>query len=81
MHIALFWRLILKGLDWIAWYLQEYYIRHMDGCTLDAEGEKERVIKCLEAAVQRRVSEVHSEKSVSMTPFPSVVVIMRSFPN
>ncbi|KAK4801332.1 hypothetical protein SAY86_021819 [Trapa natans] len=35
--------------------LQEYYIRHMDGCTLDAEGEKERVIKCLEAAVQRRV--------------------------
>lgn len=37
--------------------LQEYYIRHMDGCTLDSEGEKERVIKCLEAAIQRRVSE------------------------
>lgn len=36
---------------------QEYYIRHMDGCTLDTEGEKERVIKCLEAAIQRRVSE------------------------
>ncbi|XP_017981527.1 PREDICTED: ACT domain-containing protein ACR3 isoform X5 [Theobroma cacao] len=37
--------------------LQEYFIRHMDGCTLDTEGEKERVIKCLEAAIHRRVSE------------------------
>ncbi|KAK4741034.1 hypothetical protein SAY87_024622 [Trapa incisa] len=37
--------------------LQEYFIRHMDGCTLDSEEEKERVIKCLEAAVRRRVSE------------------------
>ncbi|KAK4802463.1 hypothetical protein SAY86_000666 [Trapa natans] len=44
--------------------LQEYYIRHRDGCTLDAEGEKERVVKCLEAAVQRRVSEVRSENFV-----------------
>ncbi|GMP46598.1 hypothetical protein CsSME_00014685 [Camellia sinensis var. sinensis] len=35
----------------------EYYIRHMDGCTLDTEGEKERVVKCLEAAIRRRVSE------------------------
>ncbi|KAH7282697.1 hypothetical protein KP509_35G044100 [Ceratopteris richardii] len=33
---------------------QEYYIRHMDGCTLDTEGEKQRVIKCLEAAIKRR---------------------------
>jgi len=30
----------------------------MDGCTLDTEGEKERAIKCIEAAIQRRVSEV-----------------------
>ncbi|KAM7257512.1 hypothetical protein ACFE04_013253 [Oxalis oulophora] len=36
---------------------QEYYIRHMDGCTLDTEGERERVIKCIEAAIHRRVSE------------------------
>lgn len=36
---------------------QEYFIRHMDGCTLDNEGEKERVVKCLEAAIRRRVSE------------------------
>ncbi|OMP09890.1 hypothetical protein COLO4_05036 [Corchorus olitorius] len=33
---------------------QEYFIRHMDGCTLDTEGEKERVSKCLEAAIHRR---------------------------
>ncbi|XP_009368404.2 ACT domain-containing protein ACR3 [Pyrus x bretschneideri] len=36
---------------------QEYFIRHMDGCTLDTEGEKERVIKCIDAAIRRRVSE------------------------
>ncbi|GER37689.1 ACT domain repeat 3 [Striga asiatica] len=36
---------------------QEYYIRHMDGCTLETEAEKEKVIKCLEAAIRRRVSE------------------------
>ncbi|GAB2231123.1 hypothetical protein Droror1_Dr00027411 [Drosera rotundifolia] len=29
----------------------------MNGCTLDTEGEKERVIKCLEATIHRRVSE------------------------
>lgn len=36
---------------------QEYFIRHMDGRTLDTEGEKEKVIKCLEAAIRRRTSE------------------------
>ncbi|XP_051138985.1 ACT domain-containing protein ACR3 [Andrographis paniculata] len=36
---------------------QEYYIRHMDGCTLDSEEEKSKVIKCIEAAIRRRVSE------------------------
>lgn len=36
---------------------QEYYIRHVDGCTVDMEGEKDRVIKCLEAAIQRRISD------------------------
>ncbi|KAJ6352660.1 hypothetical protein OIU76_001816 [Salix suchowensis] len=40
---------------------QEYYIRHMDGCVLDSEGEKDRVIKCLEAAIRRRVSESRTE--------------------
>lgn len=37
--------------------IQEYYIRHMDGCTLDTDDEKVRVIKCLEAAIERRVSQ------------------------
>ncbi|XP_022850300.1 ACT domain-containing protein ACR3-like isoform X3 [Olea europaea var. sylvestris] len=37
--------------------LQEYYIRRMDGCTVDVEGEREKAVKCLEAAIRRRVSE------------------------
>ncbi|XP_057795609.1 ACT domain-containing protein ACR3 isoform X1 [Salvia miltiorrhiza] len=36
---------------------QEYFIRHMDGCTLETEEEKEKAIKCLEAAIRRRTSE------------------------
>lgn len=36
---------------------QEYYVRHMDGCTLDTKGERDRVVKCLEAAIHRRVIE------------------------
>ncbi|OVA10682.1 ACT domain [Macleaya cordata] len=34
---------------------QEYYIRHMDGYTLDTENERRRVRQCLEAAIERRV--------------------------
>ncbi|KAL6212048.1 hypothetical protein ACLB2K_017271 [Fragaria x ananassa] len=36
---------------------QEYFIRHVDGEALCTESEKERVIKCLEAAIERRVCE------------------------
>ncbi|XP_061376422.1 ACT domain-containing protein ACR2 [Gastrolobium bilobum] len=36
---------------------QEYFIRHIDGYALNTAGEKERVIKCLEAAIERRVCE------------------------
>eukprot|EP00897_Mesotaenium_endlicherianum_P001219 jgi/Mesen1/1124/ME000123S00299 len=36
---------------------QEYYIRHMDGCTINSEAERDRVVKCLEAAIERRVPE------------------------
>ncbi|KDP33571.1 hypothetical protein JCGZ_07142 [Jatropha curcas] len=36
---------------------QEYFIRHIDGYALNTESEKERVIKCLEAAIERRVCE------------------------
>lgn len=33
---------------------QEYFIRHMDGCPLKSDAEREHVIKCLEAAIERR---------------------------
>ncbi|KAL8535072.1 hypothetical protein ACS0TY_010912 [Phlomoides rotata] len=36
---------------------QEYYIRHMDGCPISSEAERQRVIHCLEAAIKRRSSE------------------------
>eukprot|EP00250_Pteridium_aquilinum_P019661 c24519_g1_i2 orf=259-1188(-) len=36
---------------------QEYYIRHVDGCTLDSEAERQRVIQCLRAAINRRVAQ------------------------
>ncbi|XP_010257938.1 PREDICTED: ACT domain-containing protein ACR4 isoform X2 [Nelumbo nucifera] len=36
---------------------QEYYIRHIDGSPVNSEAERQRVIQCLEAAIERRVSE------------------------
>lgn len=36
---------------------QEYYIRHVDGSPVNSDAERERVIQCLEAAIERRVSE------------------------
>ncbi|XP_065629190.1 ACT domain-containing protein ACR6 [Quercus suber] len=36
---------------------QEYYIRHMDGLPVSSEAERQRVIECLEAAIERRASE------------------------
>eukprot|EP00249_Psilotum_nudum_P012025 c23538_g1_i1 orf=448-1803(-) len=36
---------------------QEYYIRHVDGCTLNSDAERCRVIQCLRAAIERRASE------------------------
>jgi hypothetical protein len=38
--------------------LQEYYIRHIDGSPVNSDAERQRVIQCLEAAIERRVSEV-----------------------
>uniref|UniRef100_A0A7N0UK86 ACT domain-containing protein ACR n=1 Tax=Kalanchoe fedtschenkoi TaxID=63787 RepID=A0A7N0UK86_KALFE len=37
---------------------QEYYIRHVDGSPVKSEAERQRVVQCLEAAIERRVSEV-----------------------
>ncbi|XP_077217459.1 ACT domain-containing protein ACR1-like isoform X2 [Tasmannia lanceolata] len=36
--------------------VQEYYLRHRNGCTLDTESERRRLTQCLVAAVERRVS-------------------------
>lgn len=36
---------------------QEYYVRHTDGRMLNSEAERQRLIHCLEAAIERRVSE------------------------
>lgn len=36
---------------------QEYYIRHIDGCPVNSEAERQRIIHCLEAAIERRSSE------------------------
>lgn len=38
--------------------LQEFYIRHKDGTVISSEPECQRVIQCLQAAVERRTSEV-----------------------
>lgn len=38
--------------------LQEYYIRHVDGFPISSEPERQRVTECLEAAIERRGSEV-----------------------
>ncbi|KAF9685736.1 hypothetical protein SADUNF_Sadunf03G0085100 [Salix dunnii] len=37
---------------------QEFYIRHADGTPISSEPERQRVIQCLQAAVERRASEV-----------------------
>ncbi|GKC50691.1 ACT domain-containing protein ACR4 isoform X2, partial [Tanacetum coccineum] len=36
---------------------QEYCIRHIDGSPVNSDAERQRVIQCLEAAIERRVSE------------------------
>ncbi|KAK4752743.1 hypothetical protein SAY87_021541 [Trapa incisa] len=36
---------------------QEFYIRHVDGLPIGSEAERERIIQCLEAAIERRDSE------------------------
>ncbi|XP_054808183.1 ACT domain-containing protein ACR8-like [Prosopis cineraria] len=36
---------------------QEFYIRHKDGTPISSEPERQRVIQCLQAAVERRASE------------------------
>lgn len=41
-------------------WLKEFYIRHVDGLPIGSEAERERITQCLEAAIERRASEVLS---------------------
>ncbi|KAI3730512.1 hypothetical protein L1987_61682 [Smallanthus sonchifolius] len=36
---------------------QEYCIRHVDGTAVKSDGERQRIIQCIKAAIERRVSE------------------------
>ncbi|WOL18123.1 ACT domain-containing protein ACR8-like [Canna indica] len=36
---------------------QEFYIRHKDGSPINSEAERQRMIQCLQAAIERRASE------------------------
>ncbi|KAI9092033.1 hypothetical protein K1719_027968 [Acacia pycnantha] len=36
---------------------QEYYIRHADGSPVKSDAERQRLVQCIEAAIERRVSE------------------------
>jgi hypothetical protein len=38
-------------------FLQDYFIRHENGCTLDTDAEDHLKV-CLEAAINRRTTEV-----------------------
>lgn len=40
-------------------FQQEYFVRKIDGGALSTENEKQHAMKCLEAAVERRVCEVY----------------------
>ncbi|KAH8492818.1 hypothetical protein H0E87_022165 [Populus deltoides] len=37
---------------------QEYYIRHVDGLPVSSEAERQRVMECIQAAIERRATEV-----------------------
>lgn len=40
------------------YFFQEFYIKHADGIPISSEAERQRVIQCLQAAVERRASKV-----------------------
>ncbi|KAJ1692973.1 hypothetical protein LUZ63_009671 [Rhynchospora breviuscula] len=39
------------------WAHEEFYIRHMDGSFISSEAERQRVARCVQAAIERRGSE------------------------
>lgn len=45
--------------EMLLWFLvQEFFIKHMDGSSISSEAEKQRVILCLRASIERRASQV-----------------------
>ena len=61
-----------------AW-LQEYYVRHVDGHPARSDAERSRLVRCLEAAVERRASGVGASSPVA-TPPPIDAVLCSSSP-
>ncbi|CAK9872292.1 unnamed protein product [Sphagnum jensenii] len=45
---------------------EEYYIRHIDGCTVDERGEQ-CIKKCLDAAIEQRSNELLLQAFVDVT--------------
>lgn len=55
--------------------LQEYYIRHLDDSAAGSSGEDhDRLRRGLEAAIQRRYTEVTTAASVHLHPF--IIIIL-----
>ncbi|KAM7260825.1 hypothetical protein ACFE04_026300 [Oxalis oulophora] len=59
----------------------EYYNRHVDGSPLKSDADRERVMQCLEASIQRRVSELSAlcEIFIRNTEIESKVARKRFF--
>lgn len=51
--------LLLTKTPYFLWFPQEFYIRHTDGTPISSEAERQRVIQCLQASIDRRTSRVH----------------------
>lgn len=47
-----------KGLNRFLAYMQEFWIRHIDGSPFKSDAERQRVTEYLETAIERRVSMV-----------------------
>ncbi|KAE8663366.1 SWI/SNF complex subunit SWI3A [Hibiscus syriacus] len=43
---------------------QEYYLRHVDGFPISSEAEQQRVMECLEAAIERRTKDVRGYRLI-----------------
>ncbi|KAI9399294.1 hypothetical protein POPTR_002G076001v4 [Populus trichocarpa] len=55
--------------------IREYYIKHIDGSPVKLEAERQRIIQCLEAAIERRVSEKFTRMLVQNAPFKGQLAI------